>query len=120
MKTFDRTHLENRNDLRMEELFEDVRSINRLDPVTPAVGLGKLGEEFGELCQAINKTSGRKAHDETADKVLDHIAVECADVIQNVFSLADKFGISIQHICGKMVTQNGKWLNNITKERIHI
>lgn len=103
-----------------QELFEDIKRLNIKDPCLPVSGLGKLTEEVGELAQGINKTTGRKAHKENYAEIVDNIAVECADVIQNVYSLADKFGITLEQICAKMEIQNGKWEKNIDEERIHL
>ena len=99
-----------------QELFEDVKRLNH-KKLCPAVnGLGKLMEEVGELAQGINKTTGMKMHDEDYVDIVDNIAVECADVIQNVYSLAEKFGITLEQICEKMAAQNVEWEIDIDKQ----
>jgi hypothetical protein len=53
------------------------------------------------------------------EEIRQNIVVECADVIQNIFSLANKYGIVLSEICVAMHQQNAKWKGNIDNKRIY-
>jgi len=93
----------------MKNLFEEVKELNDLDPATNAERLGKLTEEVGELAKEVNKTNGRKVNTNTKEEIISEITQEAADVIQNVFSIADGFGITYEDIVEAMKIKNGKW-----------
>ena len=99
----------------MKNLFKEIQKINKLDPATNTERLAKLFEEAGELAQEVNKTNGRKTHDSTDEEIIKEITSEAADVIQNVFSLADGFGISLKEICEAMEKKNIKWKSKLKK-----
>lgn len=101
----------------MKKLFKEVKDLNKDDAVSIALALCKLFEESGELAQAVNMLTGRKSTTARRAKIIDHIAEECADTIQNVFCIADKAGISYADICSYMTRKNAKWRNKITKKK---
>jgi len=99
----------------MKKIYKEVQDINKLDPATHAERLGKLFEEAGELATEVNKTNGRKKHKNTNEEIKNNIKEEAADVIQNVFSIIDGFGIEYQEIVDQIKKKNKKWKSKISK-----
>jgi len=80
------------------EVYIEIQRLNALDPVDAELRLCKLGEEKGELFQAVNKKLGRKVVKETDEEVLDLICEEAADTIQCILSFMDFFDIDFDDI----------------------
>lgn len=97
----------------MRDLYKEVGELNILHPKTPAERLGKLTEEVGELAKEVNKTNGQKVHNNTHEEIIDEMTHEGADVIQNVFSILEGFGIEYDDIVSAMKDKNNKWRGNI-------
>ena len=97
----------------MKEIYKEVRKINKLDPASHAERLGKLYEESGELATEVNKTNGRKKHKNSEKEIKQNIIEESADVIQNVFSLVDGFGVTYDEIIEALQKKNEKWKKKI-------
>jgi len=91
----------------MKEVYEDVQRVNKLDPATPELRFCKLGEEFGELVQAVNKKLGRKVINETEQEILDLILEESADTIQCLMSYVDGIGVNFEDLNGLL---SGEWM----------
>jgi len=100
----------------MRNLYDEIGELNILHPKTAAERLGKLTEEVGELATEVNKTNGQKIHNNTDEEIIDEMTQEGADVIQNVFSILDGFGIKYDNIVAAMEIKNDKWRNNIKTE----
>ena len=99
----------------MKKIFKQIQKLNKLDKAGVPEALCKLAEEFGELAQVLNKTIGRKPHTLTEKQIQDNIIEECADVIQNVFCIADKRGIPLKKIKKALKSKNKKWKKVIKK-----
>lgn len=100
----------------MEKIFEEVQRLNALDVATHAERLGKLYEESGELATEINKTNGRKGHSDSDKRIRKNIIEESADVIQNVFSIADGFDITYEELFKALIKKNKKWERKMKKK----
>lgn len=57
--------------------------------------LVKLGEEYGELCEAIMADVGHQRPEKLAEHEHDHIALEMADVIIVTFILAERLKVDL-------------------------
>jgi len=104
----------------MENHFKKVKALNKKDTFSIELALCKLFEEAGELAQAVNMKTGRKVTKLTDRQIKDNITEECADTIQNVFSVADKAGITYKQICDAFTKKNIKWENNIKNRDINV
>jgi len=100
----------------MKKQFKQIKKLNKRDNGDVAKALCKLAEEFGELAQVINKTIGRKPHSLSSKEIQENIIEECADVIQNVFCIADKRGIAYKEIKKALIVKNKKW-KKVLKDR---
>lgn len=100
----------------MEELYREIQALNKLDKATHAERLGKLYEESGELATEINKTNGRKGHNDSDKKIRKNVIEEAADVIQNVFSITDGFDITYEELVEAMEQKNKKWERKLRKK----
>ena len=102
----------------MRNLFKDVHNLSKLDKHgTLPLALCKLAEEFGELAQVVNMKTGRKKNSYSHKEIRSKVAEESADVIQNVFCVADKFGITYEEILICLAIKNIKWENNISERK---
>lgn len=97
----------------MEKQFKQVKALNKKYNVSLELGLCKLAEEFGELAQGVNMIIGIKNTKLTPKEIKDNIAEECADTIQNVFSIAAKSGITYEQLCNVFDAKNAEWSKKI-------
>ncbi len=106
----------------MESVFNEIVELNKLDPADHSQRLSKLFEESGELAKEINKVTGRKvlSHEDTEEAVRKNICDEAADTIQNVISLIEPFGITLQDVVDSISHGNKKWLKNIEKRKQNV
>lgn len=106
----------------MESVFSEIVELNKLDPADHSKRLSKLFEESGELAKEINKVTGRKvlSHEDTEEAIRKNICDEAADTIQNVISLIEPFGITLQDIVDSISNGNKKWLKNIEKRKQNV
>lgn len=104
----------------MEKFFKEIKAINKIDKVGIELALCKLFEEAGELAQAVNMTTGRKASKLSPKEIKANIKEECIDTIQNVFCIADKAGISYKDLCEVFGTKNAKWKSRIANKEINL
>ena len=56
----------------------------------------KLVEEMGEVAEALNKKTGRKANDE--ENIIEHLGVELADMIHYIVAIAALNDIDLERI----------------------
>lgn len=66
----------------------------------------KLGEEFGELSEAVSVVSGE---DQYKGKTVEDIRLEVADVICCAMSIAQKAGITLEGIDDALSEKSDKW-----------
>lgn len=106
----------------MESVFSEIVELNKLDPADHSKRLSKLFEESGELAKEINKVTGRKvlSHEDTEEVIRKNICDEAADTIQNVISLIEPFGITLQDVVNSISNGNKKWLKNIEKRKQNV
>ena len=99
----------------MKKLFDEIRVLSASDVYNQGIAesMCKLSEEFGELAQVVCMQIGRKKNNYTPQEIKDKAIEESADLIQNVFCVADKFGITYQELVIALSTKNNKWANNI-------
>jgi NTP pyrophosphatase (non-canonical NTP hydrolase) len=100
----------------VKELYQQIKELNKLDKATHAERLGKLFEESGELATEVNKTNGRKKTSDSDKQIKQNVIEEAADVIQNVFSIVDGFGIEYEEIVDAMKLKNKKWEKKLKKK----
>lgn len=55
----------------------------------------KLGEEVGELCEAILAHAGEQRKDKLAEHTMQHLEHELADCVIVLFIIADKLGVDL-------------------------
>lgn len=82
----------------MKNLYEEISELSVMDGCTIPEAFCKLAEEFGELAQSVCKTIGKKTHSLTPEQIREEIKEECADTIQNVFCIADKYRITYEEL----------------------
>jgi len=100
----------------MKELFKEIHNISESDKYNQGMSeaMCKLSEEFGELAQVVCMKIGRKKNKFNEQEIKEKAIEESADVIQNVFCIADKFGITYDELVTALNTKNKKWKNNIS------
>lgn len=100
---------------KIEKLYEEIKELNKLDPATVSERTCKFFEEAGELAKEVNKLSGRKVKNssDTRENVIKEISKEAADSIQNIFSICEGLGISLDDILNDMTIKNQKWKKNL-------
>jgi NTP pyrophosphatase (non-canonical NTP hydrolase) len=101
---------------KFNQIFSQIRKINKIDPANPEKRFTKLGEEVGELAKAINKTNGQKVlkPKDTPQTIRKEIIYEAADTIQKVVSLVDCFNISATDLLNALFEKNKDWKKKIT------
>lgn len=57
--------------------------------------LAKLGEEYGELCEAVMAEAGHQRADKLAKHTREHLGEELADVVMVCSILAEKLGVDL-------------------------
>ena len=99
----------------MKKLFDEIRVLSASDKYNHGIAeaMCKLSEEFGELAQVVCMKIGRKKHKYNAQEIKFKAIEESADLIQNVFCVADKFGITYEELADALSTKNNKWKNYI-------
>jgi len=102
----------------METEFGKVQQLSRLENVSIEKATCKLFEECGELAQAVNMTIGMKNTNMSKEEILNQTAEECADVIQNVFAIADKLGITYETLCIMLERKNLKYHKRILERTV--
>jgi len=83
----------------MEKVYEEIRELDIRDKCSISEAVMKFNEEFGELCQEINKTTGRKLTDETPEELRANILSEMADSLQNLLLISSRFNLGFDEIC---------------------
>ncbi|MBM3271885.1 hypothetical protein FJY94_01195 [Candidatus Kaiserbacteria bacterium] len=66
--------------------------------------LAKLGEEYGELCEAVMAEAGHQRADKLAQHSHEKLAAEMADVVLVVFILAEKMGVDLPDALEKKIS----------------
>lgn len=100
---------------KFNQIFAQIRQINKMDPANSERRFTKLGEEVGELAKAINKTNGQKVlkPKDTPQAIRKEIIFEAADTIQKVISLIDNFKISAPELINAIFEKNRDWKKKI-------
>lgn len=100
---------------KFNQIYAQIRKINKMDPATAEHRFAKLGEEFGELAKALNKTNGQKVlkSKDTPQAIRKEILYEAADTIQKVVSLIDCFKISAPELLNALLEKNKDWKKKI-------
>jgi NTP pyrophosphatase (non-canonical NTP hydrolase) len=93
----------------MKEIYKEIEILNNKSCTTVERGICKLFEECGEFAQAANKTIGIKISNNTLEETKSEILEEGCDVIQNVFSIMNLYGISYNDIVRYLPIKNKKW-----------
>lgn len=93
----------------MKQIYEDIKYINKIDPADVSLRLNKLFEESGELAQAVNKTLGRKHHEEDVDALVSSVIEEAADTIQCVMSVLAEYDVDYVELTNMIMLKNMKW-----------
>lgn len=102
-----------------KKIYKEVVELQKLDAeITGASALhhlAKTAEEFGELTQEVNKTTGRKKlkPDDTPAKIKQNILEEGVDTIQCVISILASQGISYSQVKASFKNKNFKWKSQI-------
>lgn len=100
----------------MKEIFDEIKAIDKTSNKTVEKAVCKLLEEAGEFGQAVNMTIGMKSHNLSSEQVVDKIAEEAADAIQNIFCIAIKCGVPYEAIATWLPIKNDKWKKKIEEE----
>lgn len=100
---------------KFNQIYAQIRKINKMDPANAEHRFAKLGEEFGELAKALNKTNGQKVlkPKDTPQAIRKEILYEAADTIQKVVSLIDCFKISAPELLNALLEKNKDWKKKI-------
>lgn len=99
----------------MKELFEEIQLLNgfqynKKDKKTQLLcAISKLGEEYGELVMEVNKFTGVKQ----SKMSIAHTKEELADVLQNIFSIADLYNITFEDLQKELKKKNKKWKHKL-------
>lgn len=104
----------------MKELFEEVQRIDKIGKnqfISIEKALGKAFEECGEFAQAVNRITGMKSHELTPEEVLDFVAEEGADSIQNIFCVLNKCGVSYDALVKKLAEKNSEWEKSVEEAK---
>lgn len=90
------------------QLVEFIRELSLSDTKSLSQKVTKTGEEFGELCRAINPFENAFA---TTHRFVDprNILEECADVILCAMSISNDVGFTHDELCAMMLDKAGKW-----------
>jgi NTP pyrophosphatase (non-canonical NTP hydrolase) len=108
---------------KMKDNFEKVGELvykdKSLNGATVELHLCKLGEEFGEFAQVINKTLGIKSlkKGDTPEAIRDNIAEEAADMIQIITGICQLNNISYDELMIKFKEKNEDYQDFINKKR---
>lgn len=94
----------------MEELYKHIKKINKLKKIKKSLAVCKLFEECGELSQQINIDLGIKNGNKF--EVRSGVLEECADSIQNLFSIANLYNITFEELTKELIKKNNKWLKS--------
>lgn len=100
--------------MRIEELYEEIKSLDKTDKCTISEAVCKFVEESGEMVQEINKTTGRKIIRETNEEILSNIKEEIADTLQNLLLISSRFNIDINDLLQQVSSKNQKWKSQIS------
>lgn len=103
----------------MKELFLQIKKIDKVAYRSLPKAVCKLGEEYGELVQAINMGIGMKKHSCSPLEVKNKVREESADLIQNIFLLASRFGIRYEDLVYSLNHKNFVWKNKYGKNKKH-
>ena len=98
---------------KIEELFEEIRDLDKLDLCSLSEAFCKLSEEFGELAQGVCMTLGRKNTDLSDYDIRENIKEEVVDLIMNTFLVAQRYDITLVEIEETMSKKNKKWRSKI-------
>ena len=92
----------------MRHFYKEIEVVIQQDDGSLSDHLNKLFEEVGEVAQDINKFTKRKSlkSNETLSDVKENLTGEIASVIQLLFALAIKTGISYEELEEKFYLEN--------------
>lgn len=93
----------------LQELFNQIKILSARDDTNVSEKLNKVGEEVGELFTAVNRDTGRKRHNLDPAAVVDNIAEEGADAIQNIFCVLQHYGITLEEVLNWLERKNVVW-----------
>lgn len=103
----------------MKQLFAQIKRIDKVAYRSLPKAVCKLGEEYGELVQALNMGMGMKKPFPGALTVKFKVAEESADLIQNIFLLVSRFGISYDELAYALKHKNHVWKKKYGKKKQH-
>lgn len=104
----------------MRDLFLEMVDLVENDPGTINEHLGKLAEETGELAKVLNTITGRRRRrpGENDSALRDQAKGELADVINVVFAIAAKMGITYEELEEKLAVGNAGYADFVNKHYI--
>jgi NTP pyrophosphatase (non-canonical NTP hydrolase) len=98
----------------LEEVYNEIKELDLLDPCSISEAVCKFSEESGEWIREINKTTGRKVlHGESLEDVHNNIKEEAADTLQNLLLICSRFNISLEDLMFEVSRKNKKWRSHI-------
>lgn len=109
----------------MEEIYDEVFSLTRIDDASIFEHVSKLTEEVGEFVQAINKLNGRKRNiaEYNKEELEKNLLEEAVDCIQVIFSILSKSGFpTLDYLYSHFPEKNiqyRKFILNKHKEKIN-
>lgn len=101
----------------MKKLFSQIKRIDKVAYRSLPKAVCKLGEEYGELVQALNMGMNMKKPAPDALTIKIKVAEEAADTIQNVFLLVSRFGITYEELSYVLKHKNSVWKNKYGKKK---
>ncbi len=101
-----------------QKLFNEIKRIDKIAYRSTPRAVCKLGEEYGELVQAINIAIGiKKKGGLSSDDILNKIKEESADTIQNILLLVGRFGITYDELVSTLGYKNKVWKKKYGKKK---
>jgi NTP pyrophosphatase (non-canonical NTP hydrolase) len=98
----------------LEEVYNEIRDLDSMDPCSISEAVCKFSEESGEWIREINKTTGRKVlRGESLEEVHENIMEEAADTLQNLLLICSRFDISLDYLMKEVSKKNKKWKSQI-------
>lgn len=102
----------------LKKNMKEVKRLNEKDPASLELRMCKIAEEFGEMAQAFNKTTGRKylKKGDTPKNIRKNILEEGVDTMQCIISFLVQCGFDRDDIIRVMKKKNKAWERAIVKK----
>ena len=101
----------------MRTQFLEIKAIDKIAYRSLPKAICKLGEEYGELVQAMNLGIGMKKHRLSKEQIRKKVREEAADLIQNIFLLCARFKIPFHELVEALSSKNQVWKTKYGKKK---